>query len=99
MQEIVFSIITGGVFGSIIGFLKYFFLWRPMLKGESQNPPESARIAGGYFISMLVNVLALLAVYLIRNKLPLDYIWLLIGVAVSLSLWGRLYSLKKLIKS
>lgn len=99
MEFGVLSALVGGACGAVIGLLKYLFLWRKFFAdaGKEEKGPQNAGVSWRYLVSMAVNAGVLLAVYLTRNTLPYDYIWFLLGLAIALSLSGRLYSIKRVL--
>lgn len=80
--------LAGLVYGFLIGFAKYTFLWKTIIK--SDNELTSGALYARMGISWATNFAALLVVFLIRNIIPLNFAAVLIASAVGLSLSGKL---------
>ncbi|MDO4581984.1 MAG: hypothetical protein Q4B96_05325 [Bacillota bacterium] len=83
---------AGLLYGGLCGWLKYFFLWQPIMKGR--RAADGRHIYGAIIISMAANIVILLAVFFLRGLLPFSYEAALIAAAVALSLLGRLSPLR-----
>lgn len=80
------AIISGLLFGIAVAAAKYWFIWRPLTQGGGD------KIYGRMAISMAVNILALLAVFLIREYWPYSFICTIVAAAVGLSAGGQILS-------
>lgn len=89
---------VGILWGAIIGGIKYFALWRGYMNQEHSNAGDN-KVLGRLLISNLINVIALLIVFLIRNVIPgsMDWIAMIIATALTISLLGKLYPISKLV--
>lgn len=94
--EYVWGAAAGLVYGGCVGFLKYIFLWRKLLNPKDNTPIKSTAIYGRMFISYFINLAALLAVYLLRDIMPFEFVSTAIGAAVGLSISGKIFSIQKI---
>ncbi len=79
----LFAALSGLAFGLILSLLKYLLLWRPYLKAKTN------RIYLIMMLSSLINVAALLSIFLIRDILPFSYWLTLISLALALNFGGK----------
>ncbi|QAT43890.1 hypothetical protein [Aminipila luticellarii] len=96
-MEYVIGAIVGILYGGLAGFLKYIFLWRKLVK-ETDNTITMGAVTTRMGISYVTNVVVLLITFLIRNRIPFDFVALIIGTAFSLALTGKIFSLQKLME-
>lgn len=95
-MEYVIGAIVGILYGGLAGLLKYIFLWKKLIAQSADNLKMEA-VTARLFISYFVNALTLLIVFLIRNKIPLDFTALIIGTAFALVVSGKFFSVQKLL--
>lgn len=93
----ILAILAGLIYGGLAGYLKYLFLWRKVIKDESASITQS-QIYTKMIISNLANVVVLLIVFLLRDTIPLDFVWVLLAAAVALSLTGKLAPMKTIVE-
>lgn len=93
----ILAILAGLVYGGLAGYLKYLFLWRKVIKNEKVSVTQS-QVYTKMIISNLANVAVLLIVFLLRNTIPLDFVWVLLGAAAALSLTGKLAPMKTIVE-
>lgn len=93
----ILAILAGLVYGGLAGYLKYLFLWRKVIKNEKVSVTQS-QVYTKMIISNLANVAVLLIVFLLRNTIPLDFVWVLLGAATALSLTGKLAPMKTIVE-
>lgn len=84
--------IIGLAYGALTGCLKYLFLWRPLLLGKREM--NSKNLGAAQVISLAVNILILLSVFLLRDQWPYHFEVTIICAAVALSITGRLTHLR-----
>ena len=94
-MEYVLAVLTGIVFGGIVGVCKYLFIWKGLLHPKNPDALTNRQTYGRIFISYLVNVATLLTVYFVRNIIPFDFVAFAIATAFALSLAGRGASFRK----
>ena len=82
------GVAAGLVYGFPVGFLKYICLWKTILKSDREL--TSGALYGRMGISWVVNVAALLVVFIFRNIMPVNFAAAMIGAAVGLSISGKL---------
>ena len=88
----------GIVFGGAVGALKSLFIWHRYEKGGSSDDPYQTGAGTIYaraMISYFVNILTLLAAFLLRNIVPFDGIAFLVTTALSLAVMNHLWVLKQ----
>lgn len=80
--------IAGAAYGGLIGYIKYFALWRSVIKNNKKMT------SGGLYqrmgISYAVNILTLFSIFMLRDVIPWDFMTVMIASAVMLSLIGKL---------
>lgn len=103
-MEYVLGGIAGIAYGSVVGLLKYLFLWRKI--ANQKDTPDSSdeasklsmeAIGKRLFISSGINIVTLMATLIFKNSHMIDFAALAIGTAVALSLAGRIFPVKKFI--
>lgn len=92
----VLSAAAGLVYGAAMGGLKYVMLWRKILNAE----PAEEILARAIYVRMPIdygiNVLTFVILFLVRNMImPLSFTVTAIAAAVSLSLVGRIFSVRR----
>ena len=88
--------IAGLLFGGIIGYLKALFIWKKYLKNAAKDRAgeyEAGNVYGRAMISYFVNILTLVAAFLLRNIVPFNGIAFIIGTAVSLAAMNQIMAL------
>ena len=86
----VIGAVVGLLFGGVIGLLKNRFIWGEYLRRDDDTSAgEATALYGRMLASNAVNVVTLLAAFLLRNVLPLDGIAFLVGTAVALTIMNR----------
>lgn len=93
----ILAVLAGLIYGGLAGYIKYLFLWRKVIKDENVSVTQS-QVYTKMIISNLANVAVLLIVFLLRNTIPLDFVWVLLGAAVALSLTGKLAPMKTIVE-
>ncbi len=97
MAQYIYGIITGATIGALAGGIKYFFLWHPLLKKQSeedQRRRENAvlhRMGIGY----VINIVTLLGIFFARDFLPFNFEATLISAAIALSIVSKLCPITK----
>ena len=89
---------AGLIFGGIIGVLKNLFIWHKYeMTGTSGDgdPANASSIYARAMISYFVNIVTLLAAFLVRNIVPFDGIAFLIATALALALFNHVWALKQ----
>ncbi|MEG1500344.1 MAG: hypothetical protein RR396_00125 [Clostridiales bacterium] len=94
VQNWVWGILAGLVFGGFLGLIKYLALWRPFIKKEEASSSVHF-ILFRYGISLAIDFLCFLIIYLTRDMVPLLYGAVLLGAAIALVVSGRFFSLNK----
>ena len=97
-MQYVFGVVAGLVYGSIIGALKYFLLWRKVLKSEDTGKAVNMNgITTRMFIGYAVNAATLISTLLIRSFESVDFAAFAIATAAALSISGRAFSIQKVL--
>lgn len=84
---------AGIAFGGIVGILKRLFIWSRYEKdGKDQeaDPASAGSIYARAMISYFVNIVTLLAAFLVRNIVPFDGIAFLIATALMLAVMNHI---------
>ena len=89
----VVSALAGLAFGGLTGYIKYFVLWRKLIRNESAVL-TSRQLYLKMGISSLINILILAFIFISRNIVPCDYMIMLLAAAIALSLTGKLAPMK-----
>ena len=90
------GILAGLLLGGIVGQLKNLFIWKRYLAEDAAQqgqPNQAGSLYGRAFVSYSVNILTLVAAFLIMDILPFSGGTFLIGTAVSLSVMNKLLAL------
>lgn len=82
--------IAGLILGGIVGLLKNQVIWKNYLGRTDYSPNEASAVYSRMMISNIVNLVAFLIAFFLRNIMPFDGIAFLIGLAVALSVMNRL---------
>jgi len=83
--------VSGLIYGVLLGFLK-----RILFLPKNTEPEKFMKETTVYMlISMVINVVSLLAIFFLRNVLPFSFEAMLIAAAVGLSLTGQVSSILK----
>lgn len=97
MQYVV-GIIAGLIYGCVIGALKYFLLWRKILKSDDSGKAVSmSGVTSRMFIGYAVNAATLISTLLIRSFESVDFAAFAIATAAALSVSGRAASIQKVL--
>lgn len=84
--------IIGGLIGAAIGLaIAGFGAW---LTRRSLTRDKTAAVMGASFLRTLLDIVTLLAVYLLRNMLPFPFYGMIIGTALGLSVGGVLFAVR-----
>ncbi len=95
----VIGAVAGLIFGGIVGSLKSLVIWRKY--GCSSDEYDNAGQASGNsiyaraMISYFVNILTLLAAFLVRNIVPWNGIAFLIATALTLAIMNHVWALRQ----
>lgn len=92
--EYILGATVGIIYGGLVGFLKYFFLWRRIVK-EDDETITMKMVYIRMIISYTSNFITLIITYFVRDIVPFDFVALAVGTAVSLSLSGKVFSIQK----
>ena len=100
MLTYVYSGLIGFVFGAVVALLKFVVVWRPLFKNRAAGTVSATNVMTRNAIGTAFNIAALFTVYLLRGQLTEIVSWqaVLIGTAVALIAFGRLYPLTKVLK-
>ena len=94
----VIGAVAGIIFGGIVGSLKSLIIWKKYGEadpsGDGYQAGESSIYARA-MISYFVNILTLLAAFLVRNIVPFDGIAFLIATALTLALMNHAWALRQ----
>lgn len=96
-MEYFLGAVAGIVYGGLVGFLKYFFLWRKLLK-EENNAVNMKVVTVKMIISYAINFVTLILTYFLRNIIPFDFVAFAVGTAMALSLAGKIFSMQKILQ-
>lgn len=80
---------AGLVYGGLFGLLKHWV----RVGGKTQDTTKRLYIYMS--VAMLINIVALLSVYFLRNIWPWSFTAMLIATAVALSITGKLSALRE----
>ena len=81
--DIAIAIIVGFAYGGACSLLKYLFLWRPISTGKREA--KSTTIYPALMISLALDVVILLLVFLFRKVLPFPFVPTIIAAALGMS--------------
>ncbi len=90
--------VAGIAFGGIIGILKNLFIWSRYEKGgkdPNSDPAAAGSIYARAMISYFVNILTLLAAFLVRNIVPFDGIAFLVATALTLAVMNHVMAIRQ----
>lgn len=94
----VLGAVAGLIFGGIVGGLKSLVVWHGYVKNQSSDyagQTSGNSIYARAMISYFVNILTLLAAFLVRNIVPFDGIAFLISTAVALAIMNHVWALRQ----
>ena len=97
-MDIAIAILIGLAWGALIGLVKFFIFWRPLLKNNNQQKITTANVMGRYGVSIILDFFALFLPFFLKEYLPFSLQFVLIGTALALVAVGRLCPLSKIIK-
>ena len=70
-MDYVIGALAGLAAGCLIGYLKNIFVWKSYVsKGDGASEHEQAQVYSRAMISYLVNIVALVVAFVIRDYLP-----------------------------
>ena len=75
--------VIGGVIGAVFGFVVAMVSARLIRQNMKKN--DASAVMAGSMLRTLLDILSLLAVYLLRNILPFPFYGVIIGTALGLS--------------
>ena len=86
-MDYVIWAIAGLAIGCLIGYLKNIFIWKGYVSKDSgASDHEQAQVYSRAMISYLVNIAALVIVFVLRNYLPFSWIACIIALATGMAL-------------
>ena len=94
----VLGAVAGLIFGGIVGSLKSLVIWHKYEKNEKYDDagqPNGNSIYARAMISYFVNILTLLAAFLVRNIVPFDGIAFLIATALTLAIMNHVWAFRQ----
>lgn len=97
MQAYILGAILGIVYGSAVGALKYFLLWRKLLKDDDNKNISMNGVTTRLMASYAINAAAILSTLLFRNIESINWSMAAITTAVALSIVGRFFSIQKVL--
>ena len=89
---------AGIVFGGFVGSLKSLVIWKKYGEEDTSEygyQTNANSIYARAMISYFVNILTLLAAFLIRNIVPFDGIAFLIATALTLAVMNHVWALRQ----
>ena len=92
------SAAAGFLYGAVAGTLKYWAIWRKLVRGNGQGCIKDKGIYWRMSVSSLVNISTLLLLFAVRQSLPLDFTATAISAAIGLSVFGRCFSIRTVLK-
>lgn len=96
-MEYFLGAVAGITYGGLAGFLKFFFLWRKLLK-EENSTANMKIVTVKMIISYVINFVILIITYFVRNIIPFDFVAFAVGTAMALSLAGKIFSIQKVLQ-
>ena len=84
--------VIGGVIGVVFGFA--VAIVGTVLTRRNMKKNDANAVMAGSMLRTLLDILALLAVYLLRNALPFPFYGVIIGTAVGLSVGNIIQALR-----
>ena len=91
-----YGIAAGFLYGAVVGTLKYIFIWKKLISQKEANDFANTFLIIGVMASFFINIGALLLIYFIREMIPFDFAATIISAAVGLSIFGRSFSIHKI---
>ena len=94
----IIGAVAGLVFGGIIGSLKSLVIWKKYGEADTSEYGYQTNANSVYaraMISYFVNILALLAAFLVRNIVPFNGIAFLIATALTLAIMNHLWAFRQ----
>jgi small-conductance mechanosensitive channel len=95
--EYVLGTIAGIIYGGLVGFFKYFCLWRKLLK-EGDDTVTMKKMSVRLIVSYVINFVTLIITYFVRNVIPFDFVAFAVATALALSLAGRFFPIQKILQ-
>lgn len=96
--HLVISSLVGFVYGTLVGLFKCLILWGKMLHPAEDQDINQNMLFSRMGIGYVINIGSLLLVFFLRHQMPFDFAPTLIAAAISLSLVGIIYPVKKIYK-
>lgn len=94
----VIGILTGLIFGSIIGQLKNSLIWQRYMKQIAEGAVTEENFSGIYLrsgISLVVNIATLGIAFLLYDIVPFSGVAFLIGTAVALTIMNKVLAMRQ----
>lgn len=86
-MEYVIGAVAGLAAGCLIGYLKNIFIWKGYVsKDNGASDHEQAQVYSRAMISYLVNIAALVVVFVLRKYLPFSWISCIVALATGMAL-------------
>ena len=85
-MDFAIGLIIGFVFGGIFAVLEHRILMSRLAKLDEKGDQSAAGVMKIYALRYLISVLVLLAVFLTRNLVPLNFYGTIVGTALGLTL-------------
>ena len=86
-MDYVIGALAGLAAGCLIGYLKNIFVWKSYVsKGDGASEHEQAQVYSRAMISYLVNIVALVVAFVIRDYLPFSWITFIVALATGIAL-------------
>jgi len=94
--EYILGALAGIIYGGLVGFFKYFFLWKKLLRNDDTVTMKTVSVR--LMASYAVNFITLIITYFVRNMIPFDFMAFAIATALALSLAGKVFSVQKVLQ-
>ena len=92
---IIISLLIGFAFGTIFSFFNHYLLLRAFRTMTLEDEAKDKQIiTRAYFWRYIINIVALVAVFIVRAHLPFKWEYILIGTAIGLTIPGRILAMK-----
>ena len=94
----IIGAVAGIIFGGTVGSLKSLVIWKKYGVEDTSGygyQTSGNSIYARAMISYFVNILTLLAAFLVRNIVPFDGIAFLIATALTLAVMNHIWALKQ----
>ena len=95
-MDYVIGAVAGLAAGCLIGYLKNIFIWKGYVsKGDGASDHEQAQVYSRAMISYLVNIVALVAVFVVRNHLPFSWMTCIVALATGMALMNIVTAVRR----